>query len=310
MNMNRLKYYVARMLPYSVRAAIYGYKDWRRRRKRESVEGRLKELRDIVIFNHPIHQVPRATGKLRLLQEGNAVLLQLFARKCQENGLRYWLDYGTLLGAVRHQGFIPWDDDLDVAMAKPDYDRLMSMLDEIFPVSDGFTYNRGRFLQIGYKGTPLNLDVFPYYFHSSSYSEENGKWVCRALDSIKKKCVQFGEYTNMSEEEMEGIISREVMGAKDSLQEVDQPAVFISPGVLFARSFYLAYGDIFPLKTALFEGTSHSVPNHTRLYLQAYYGDYMSYPPHVGFWHEHMEAIVKHGAWENSVNRFIDTYGT
>lgn len=310
MNMNRLKYYVARVLPYWARNAIYEYKAWRRQRKADSVEGKLKEMRNILTFNFPIHQVPRATGKLRLLQEGNAVLLQLFARKCQESGLRYWLDYGTLLGAVRHQGFIPWDDDLDVAMTKPDYDRLMGMLDEIFPVSDGFTYNRGRFLQIGYKGTPLNMDIFPYYFHSSPYSEENEKRVCRALASIKKKCIQFGEYTNMSEEDMEDIISREVMGSRDSLRESDHPAVFISPGVLFARSAYLAYEDIFPLKNVFFEGFSHSVPNHMRLYLQTYYGDYMSYPPHVGFWHEHMEAIVKHGAWENSVNRFIDTYGT
>ena len=62
--------------------------------------------------------------KLRQLQLVELEILDEFARLCQAHGLQYYLVGGTLLGAARHQGFIPWDDDIDVAMPRADYDKL------------------------------------------------------------------------------------------------------------------------------------------------------------------------------------------
>lgn len=52
---------------------------------------------------------------------------------CRSHGIPYWIGYGTLLGAVRHGGFIPWDDDLDICMLKEDYDRFLPIASKELP---------------------------------------------------------------------------------------------------------------------------------------------------------------------------------
>lgn len=77
---------------------------------------------------------------LKRIQKAELYLLIVFDKVCRENGLTYFLDSGTALGAVRHGGFIPWDDDIDVGMPRKDYERFMEIGQGQLP-SDVFLQN-------------------------------------------------------------------------------------------------------------------------------------------------------------------------
>ena len=88
------------------------------------------------------------------LDEQKKVMLNIlseFAKFCDEHGLMYYLDAGTLIGAVRHKGFIPWDDDMDICMPRPDYDLLLAHCHEWMPAP---------FEVVG----PHNRSDYPYPF--------------------------------------------------------------------------------------------------------------------------------------------------
>ena len=90
------------------------------------------------------------TYDLRQLQLEQLSVLDELKRVCEENHLTFYLAYGTCLGAVRHKGFIPWDDDIDVLMPVEDYDKLMLLSDK---------FGEGYFLQNSDTDPGFNLAI-------------------------------------------------------------------------------------------------------------------------------------------------------
>ena len=70
----------------------------------------------------------RKITDLKELKKIELDILLYIDRICREHNLLYYMAYGTLLGAVRHKGFIPWDDDIDIVMPRPDYEKLIKIM--------------------------------------------------------------------------------------------------------------------------------------------------------------------------------------
>lgn len=141
---------------------------------------------------------------LRQMQEGALNILKKLDGICREQGLRYFLFYGTLIGAVRHKGFIPWDDDLDVAMPRPDFDKLVAYCrrhrQELQPmrlmtVDDNpkYVYPIARFSDTRYRvkyqgirdyGLGLFVDIYPLDGCGDT-EEEARAWVQQPLRDEK-----------------------------------------------------------------------------------------------------------------------------
>ena len=74
----------------------------------------------------------RVSAQMKKVWQVETDLLAVFTEVCRKENLRFWVDGGSLLGTIRHHGFIPWDDDVDVCMPRADYDRLVANGDRLF----------------------------------------------------------------------------------------------------------------------------------------------------------------------------------
>lgn len=82
---------------------------------------------DEKFFRREIRSGYEVSEKMKKVWAVQLDLLDYFDNLCRKHDLRYYVDYGTLLGAVRHHGFIPWDDDIDVVMFRDDYEKLKAV---------------------------------------------------------------------------------------------------------------------------------------------------------------------------------------
>lgn len=254
--------------------------------------------------------LPGATGGLRLLQLGCAQLLREFHDLCKANGLNYWLAFGTLLGAVRHQGFIPWDDDVDLGMMRDDVDRLASLVNSegsryrVTVVYDYYVKCRQVRFQYSDGNIPCFLDLFIYDWAPANDAlilkrsralrsemvaqmdadEELRFWEQTPYyhgDDEKGRQIQryYDDYVQKARET--GLICDENDGAAvlwsiDNLDDGKQLRMIFDADV------------IFPNEMAKFESSEFCVPHDADYVLRSRYGNYLELPKDINTHYQHI----------------------
>lgn len=219
---------------------------------------------------------------------------------CQKHGIKYWIDFGTLLGAVRHGGFIPWDDDLDIAMPTEDLNRFLKVAPEEFPKSlflqtnssePNFksTLNRVRdnnSLCLT-KGVDFSKDyhkgLFIDLFEIKPYPTVNKKFQAFLLKWYRKTTGFF--------------FNKQDVTLKNHLATLTFPFIQIGLHALWGilnlkpknklgyEKHFSVYGNsyskdmVYPLKHISFEGHAFPAPANPDQYLTSIYGNYMEIPP-------------------------------
>ena len=237
--------------------------------------------------------MPKATGDLRLIQKAYCGFLKQFDKICEENNLQYWIDFGTLIGAVRHEGFIPWDDDVDISMPREDYEKFIEKFKKGFddyPDLEILFINNQRnkcFIKLKDKNSlNLSLDIFPYDFYYKELNEEEKNELSQKIENIRKRKKKFKTIEDIRKN-IQDLTHNFIL--ENNSKNTDTPSIFM--GIDFPHSHknkVFNWDEIFPLRKIKFENTELFAPNNPHEVLKREFGDYMkipkdSYPRHSGY---------------------------
>lgn len=242
-------------------------------------------------------------GEGTLLRKVQLRLLDILVeidKICRKHDIKYWIDFGTLLGAVRHGGFIPWDDDIDVTMPTDDYHRFLEIAPKELPEhlflqtkETDPTYhfllnkvrdNRSLFIT-QYEDFTSNYSkgLFIDLFEVNPYPTVNPKLQRFIMHWFLKTNFFFSvkQYVTLKNH-----IATITFPILKFLLKIFWGILCLKPkNKLGYKKHFNTYGNsyekewIFPLKDINFEGKTFLCPANPDRYLNSIYGDYMKIPP-------------------------------
>lgn len=233
---------------------------------------------------------------------------------CAKHDIKYWLAYGTLLGAVRHKGFIPWDDDCDIYMMREDHDRFVKIAAKELPANlfvqtpeTDPKYSRGM-TKVRMNGTKLvEFDESENEgYHQGVYVDI---FICDyhhpLMISIMKNIEVINEWKYKRKQYPKGSFKRvaiqlavvlpyifysttmKILKAVSTFVRKDSSLKYIGVEVDGCDMKFFQKEELFPLKRDIaFEDKYFPVPNDSDSVLTKLYGDYMKLPkPEDRLWH-------------------------
>lgn len=255
-----------------------------------------------------ITKTPKATGLYRVLQLANLEILKQVDEICKQNNLNLWLTFGTLLGALRHKGYIPWDDDIDVEMMRDDYNKLIEILNSSPNLNlqanlMHATKDTNIFLKISHKNIPhIFIDITPLDELNKKLSE---KEQLNLSNKIKKfrRLMNFKILGFNKKRDIEGVLAyiakkREQFFKFSKTQKIENSDLVWGIDFQHKVNKYLVYSNstYFPLKEIEFEGINFKCPNNLDEFLTKMYGNYMSWPSKL---YAHHLRFKKGESYEN-----------
>ena len=243
--------------------------------------------------NVDITQVPKATGQLRDVQLATFTLLKEFDKICKKENITYWIDYGTYLGAVRHKGFIPWDDDIDIGIVSDEFEKLNKIIgydntnSNICIIKSIGEDNKGYMYKFIHKNYPnIFIDIFVNIDRKEELSESKATTLTKEIKTLRKK--HFKQFSKITQDEIASqadIFQNKIMEKCKGNSEENGNLMLSSTMTLWYDNWFRPKSLIFPLKEIEFEGQNFPCPNNSDEYLRLLYGDYMSYPKKLALNH-------------------------
>ena len=247
---------------------------------------------------------------IREIQQMELGIMEYIHEACQKIGVKYFLAYGSLIGAVRHKGFIPWDDDMDICMLREDYEKLQDYLianpDEryevmsyknnlnyVYPfmkVQDNHTYLLEEDVRID-SNMGIYVDIFPVdgYVDDANFKNK----MTKLIKKRQLSCYTFKGITNTKSvlNSLIRYISVIIFYFTNTNKYVAQIEELAKSRKVsdYEEVDYLIYKDmnkpvwrrewLEQVTTGTFEGKEFMIPKNYHEILTSDYGDYMQLPP-------------------------------
>lgn len=240
-------------------------------------------------------------------------ILREVADFCEKNNIKYWIDCGTLLGAIRHKGYIPWDDDIDVGMLREDYDKFQRI----------FNKEDGKYTFVSYESDPtfylpsgkvidnstvlyepdengvklaVNIDIFVY--DNAPDDDKEVKKMFDERDRLRNAYMRTSEHINFEKNFLKRILrlGRKILYkirycgraqyCKDAIANMIKNSKKYATCKTERVGDFMSFSRMVCSRRAFdsfvdveFEGEKYKAPVGYDEWLRAFYGDYMQLPP-------------------------------